>query len=160
MNGGFSHQHISWGDAWAGTGLLNLECDMLYGMVLWIFGQTSAIFHTFIQKGISRLGQWQICMWQSFSSHTNLRSATIEKNRMYIQWQSIVPLCFSQGNMLYVDLSKNIMYLKTRTVSVIKTAQKSLLKTTSLMLDFVRKNCLHEVEFFFILKRIEQSRCT
>ena len=33
MNGGFSHQHISWGvDAWAGTGLLNLECDMLYGM--------------------------------------------------------------------------------------------------------------------------------
>ena len=28
MNGGFSHQHISWGDAWAGTGLLNLECDM------------------------------------------------------------------------------------------------------------------------------------
>ena len=33
MNGGFSHQHISWGvDAWAGTGLLNLECYMLYGM--------------------------------------------------------------------------------------------------------------------------------
>ena len=155
MNGGFSHQHISWGDAWAGTGLLNLECDMLYGMALWIFGQTSAIFHTFIQKGIhiKTIWQWQICMWQFFSSHTNLRSATIEKNRVSNDNQT-VPLWFSQGN------NVKILDFKTRTLSVIKTAQKSLLKTSSLMLDFLRNYWNQEVDFFFILKRIEQSRCT
>ena len=39
MNGGFSHQHISWGvDAWAGTSLLNLECDMFKVIVKKSYG--------------------------------------------------------------------------------------------------------------------------
>ena len=43
MNGGFSHQHISWGDAWAGTGLLNLECDMFKVIVKKSYGGELAL---------------------------------------------------------------------------------------------------------------------
>ena len=44
MNGGFSHQHISWGvDAWAGTGLLNLECDMFKVIVKKSYGKGQLI---------------------------------------------------------------------------------------------------------------------
>ena len=39
MNGGFSHQHISWG----GTGLLNLECDMFKDIVKKSYGGELAL---------------------------------------------------------------------------------------------------------------------
>ena len=56
MNGGFSHQHISWGvDAWAGTGLLNLECDMFKVIVKKSYGGEasfiSAMFNMQIWAG-------------------------------------------------------------------------------------------------------------
>ena len=48
MNGGFSHQHISWGvDAWAaGTGLLNLECDMFKVIVKKSYGSELKVSKT------------------------------------------------------------------------------------------------------------------
>ena len=104
------------------------------------------ISHIHSKRHIKTMTMTNMYVANFFFSHKS--QICNHRKKSYIQWQSIVPLCFSQGNN-YVDLSKNILYLKTRTVSVIKTAQKSPLKILSLMLDFLCNYWNREVEFFF-----------
>ena len=129
-------------------------------MAIWIFGQTSAIFHTFIQKGISRLWQWQICMWHFFffSQISDLQPLkkfvySINDNQFshFVLVKNTAVCCifgFSQG--INVSISVKISWIsRLELFLVIKTAQKSLLKTSSLMLDFLRNYWNQEVDFFF-----------
>ena len=92
---------------------------------------------------------------------TNLRSATIEKVRIYsindnqfshfVLVKNTAVCCifgFSQG--INVSISVKISWIsRLELFLVIKTAQKSLLKTSSLMLDFLRNYWNQEVDFFF-----------